>query len=84
MTAPSSPVAVQKAQFVAFVAELEQRVLRPQEKSRMRRKGQRCRLPAKSACTRQGRAYDGAMTAMNTVEIADRHHRADQRAAVNA
>jgi hypothetical protein len=50
----------------------------------MGRERQRRRLAAKRAGTRQGRANDGTMTPMNTVEIADRHHRAGQRAAVDA
>ena len=50
----------------------------------MRRKGQRRRLPAERARARQRRADHGAVAAMNAVEIADRHHRAGQRAAVDA
>ena len=45
----------------------------------MRRKGQPCRLSGQAPRTRQGRAYDGAVTAMNAIEIADRYHRAGQR-----
>src|SRR5262245_14191539 len=74
----------QQAQLVAFIAELEQRVLRPQEKSRMWRERQGRRLAAKRPGARQRCANDGAMTPMNAVEVADRHHRAGQRAAVGA
>src|SRR5262249_32846571 len=61
----------QQAQLVAFIAELEQRVLRPQEKSRMWCERQRRRLAAKRPAAHQGRANDGPTTPMNAIEVAD-------------
>src|SRR6185369_12429609 len=46
------PGRLQQAQLVVLITEFKQRVLGPQEKPRMRRKGQCGRLPAKRARTR--------------------------------
>jgi len=67
-----------------LITEFKQRVLGPQEKPRMRRKGQCGRLPAKRARTRKSRANDGAVAAVNAIEIADGYHRTGQWAAVDA
>ena len=69
----------QQAQLVALAGELEQRVLRPQEKPRMRRESQRRGLAAERLGARQGRPDHRAVAAMHAVEIADRHHGAVQR-----
>ena len=78
--APSSPVAASSRSLVALARELEQRVLRPQEKPRMRLEGQRRGLAGRAPRARERRADHGAMAAMHAVEIADRHHGAAQRA----
>ena len=73
------PARRQQAQLVARAGELEQRVLRAQEKPRMRRKGQRRGRAAQRLGALERGADHGAVTAMHAVEIADRHHGAVQR-----
>ena len=67
------------AQPVAVARKLEQRVLRPQEKPRVRREGQSRRGAAEFLGALQRGADHGAVATMDAVEIADRHHGAVQR-----
>ena len=73
------PARRQQAQPVALAGELEQRVLRPQEKPRMRRESERRGLAAERLGARKRGADHRAVAAMHAVEIADRHHGAVQR-----
>ncbi len=70
----------QKTEFVALAGKLEQRILRPQEQSRMRRKGQSRGLAAELARAFKRSPDHGAVAAVHAVEIADRHHRASEHA----
>ena len=73
----------EQAQLVALARQLEQRVLRPQEQPRMRREGQSRGLAPERLRAFLRCSDDGAVAAVHAVEIADRHHRAMQRPAVN-
>ena len=73
----------EQAQLVALARKLEQRLLRPEEAARMRRKGQGRRLASERAGARARRLDHRAVAAVHAVEIADRHHRAGERAGID-
>ena len=72
--APSSPVAASRRSLSRSLESWNSGVLRPQEKPRMRREGQRRRLAAERLGARARGADHGAVAAVHAVEIADRHH----------
>ena len=82
--APSRPVAANRRSLARVVGETEQRLVRPEERARMRLEGQRRGRPAERLRTRLRRRDHGAVAAMHAVEIADRDHGAARAPAGSA
>ena len=69
----------QEPQLRALVGEAEQRLVRPEEAAGMRLEGERGRRPAQRLGAGARGGDDGAVAAVNPVEIADGKHRAIER-----
>ena len=70
----------QEAQLRALVGEAEQRLVRAEERARMRLEGQRRGRPAERLGARERGRDHGAVAAMHAVEIADGDDGAIERA----